>query len=205
MTPSRPGCSCASASCSLLNWICSGLLSNDTSMDTSANSSLVSGVKRGSRKAADKAFSCTSSINGRNASRLPMQPRRPSCRYSVTKVAPGSSSQSTRGRSCDLKPNSLPIAARARCTSIFPLLVSNMIILLGKGDRRVTHHPVALAGGVAGVAQVEQVRFACGEDQATDRGATAGMFVIYGLVKFDYVVGGLAVGVLGGSVGHVMR
>src|SRR5512143_1052492 len=178
-------------------------------MDTSANSSLVNGRKRGSRKAAATAFSCTSMISGRSASRLPMQPRRRSCRYRVTNVAPGSSSQPTRGRSCDLKPSSLPIAARARCTSIFPLSVSNMAVLLGEGERRIADHPVACTRGVAGIAQVEQMRFemmfARRQDQAADRRAAASVFVIDGLTQFGDVFRRLAVGQLGGSVGQVMR
>jgi len=66
--------------------------------------------------------------------------------------------------------------------------------------------PDRVSGGVAGVAQVEQVRgevmFLCRDDQAADRRAAAGMIVRDGLVQFQDGLHGLVIHALCGGVGQ---
>jgi len=60
--------------------------------------------------------------------------------------------------------------ARARRSKVFPLSVSNMIFLPGKGECGITDYTVARACRVSRIAQIQQMRrevmFACRNHQS---------------------------------------
>src|SRR4029079_18423700 len=113
------------------------------------------------------------------ASTLPMQPRRRSPARSVTNVAAGAKRDGGVDGAAPPRPSSARIAARAMASSVSPRSVSRSMV--GKSERCIADHPQPVAGGVAGIAQIEQYRLepaaprAC--QQAVDGDRAAGLLV----------------------------
>ncbi|MNM83910.1 hypothetical protein D3C81_959810 [compost metagenome] len=78
-----------------------------------------------------------------------------------------------------------------------------------KAERGIADHPRVVAGGVAGVAQVEQVRgqlaAAGAEQQRIDAGGATGLLVIEIGVQAQYVIGAIRVGQPGVAVIQIVR
>src|SRR5574343_1569335 len=209
ITPSISGRNWARASASLMKAIGSGGVSNDTSTCVIDSSLASRGSKRGSRKAAARAFSCTSWRNGRQASRLPIQPRNWPGWVRVTKVAPGASSSGVWLSSTGWvgRPKRLAMALRARVSRQGPRSV--MAPPSVKGEGRVADHAITVTGCVTGVAQTEQrwlqAAPASSEEQAVDWVGAAGLLGMNVGVQFQDVATGIAIDLLRRGIGQEMR
>jgi hypothetical protein len=124
------------------------------------------------------------------------------CWVSVTKVAPGSASSgnASTGNPC-ARPKRSAMALRAVTSSALPRRTSDsvgMVRLRAEGEGAVTDDARAITGGVARIAQVDQLRLqsvptGC-QQQAIDRCRTTGLLMVDMRVEGDDVAGGLAIG-----------
>src|ERR1700674_3206049 len=230
-TPSMPGRSCASKACSPSAAMASDADSRETSTDVSMNSSVARRGKRGSSNAAATALARTSTPSGRLASRVPIQPRSSPCLKSVTNVAPGASSAGCPGSALSVparsdpmprtSPSSAPMARRAIVTSERPSSASCIDGLLElpcrdtlrrlprEGNRGIADDARFFARGIAGVAQVEELRLeamsASAEREAVDRRGAARLLVIEGVGERENVVYGGTIDLGSPLVRMVMR
>ena len=169
----------------------------------------VSGSKRGSRNAAALALALTSASRVRCACRVPMQPRSLPWRMSVTNVAPTSCRKRVVFAGLEAQPQDIADGrARDRDQDVARVFGSGR----GAGieaERRVAHHAPAVAGGVARVAQIDELgleALACrGQEQAVHRDRAAGLVRIQAGLAIEDGARGVAVGCLGLIVAEIVR
>ncbi len=146
--------------------------------------------KAGSWNAAARAFAFTSSTSVRCTCRLPMQPRSRFALFRVTNALPdgaGNGASSCHGSGNAEAAGDRGARDRKEYAAVsgflfVVLLVSPRGGLVIKRERGISHDTALVAGGIPGVAQVQQFRAQSAamrfQQQSIDRRGTAGLLVI---------------------------
>src|SRR5262249_28430544 len=147
--------------------------------------------------AASTVLRATSALSDRCALSVPMQPRNSPSWVRVTNVAPRSSRPAFPSIARPSPPNARSSASRATQSNARPRSVSAMGRAFAEAERGIADHAPTIAGGIAGVAQVEERWHEAaprrGENEAVDGRRAAGLLVVERRHKTEYCVGALPV------------